>query len=818
MKTFDFHPPDATPIGNTNYSFQTIGGRVHYFANLDPVYSHPEENEHEQSLYIALLAMNRVPVPDLAKAFEKCERTIYRNLRTLRKKGAQAFYHIPQPRGRTAIDADKQAEAEKLLSEGKSIGKTAAELGIHHSTLRHNVKKGWIEYPSAAADADEPETPETAEPESPEAPERIPAPTSRNERDDRDRAAPMGRAAWNVEDRVGVSLGDLKEALPRFDKASCAASGAGVLAALPPLMEEGLPAGAPEYVSVPKGYYASETILSHLAFIILARMTVPEAARLRSPGELGIPLAKDRCPHVKTLRRKIKALAKDRDQLANWAVMLAAKWLEEMSSDGIRFSVDKHFHEYAGRMIRAQRNYMTKRKMSAPSFMTVWLNALGGMPFCCIGKDLNASLVKLIKREIMDFLREIGAVGPDAPNLAKVGEEVRTATEALKEAEAANDPDAIAAAETALSEARAVKPAAAPVFDREAWSPELFLWLDERGVASITWVRGSLGAAWPESEFEEVDVLCHGPLGEGRIRRFLLAERLEELTVDGGTKRERKVVVRHIRRLMPGGKQAAFIATDFSLGLPEVAGAMFSRWSQEIFFKYMIGNFKLGAPAVRQVVDVDPESEVVNPRWREFDRDHKEKKRQISARRDRAGEIKRKAGPEADLEGDSDEAKAFRELENEIASLIREREDLEIKRRGARRMVKAGSLEGKDKIQAFRDNENMFLNLIKMIVYRGESRMGTALQLLGCSRPRSFLRELYKADADVIPDHERGILRVRVIGMADDAADALLAGLFEELNLYETIYPGTNLRMVFEVPPHGNKKRKKLTTKIKQKS
>ena len=130
MKTFDFHPPDATPIGNTNYSFQTIGGRVHYFANLDPVYSHPEENEHEQSLYIALLAMNRVPVPDLAEAFEKCERTIYRNLRTLRKKGAQAFYHVPQPRGRTAIDADKQAEAEKLLSEGKSIGKTAAELGI----------------------------------------------------------------------------------------------------------------------------------------------------------------------------------------------------------------------------------------------------------------------------------------------------------------------------------------------------------------------------------------------------------------------------------------------------------------------------------------------------------------------------------------------------------------------------------------------------------------------------------------------------------------------------------------------------------------
>ena len=73
------------------------------------------------------------------------------------KKGAQAFYQTPKPRGRSAVDADKQAEAENLLFEGKSIGKTAAELGIHHSTLRHNVKMGWIESPSATADAGETE-------------------------------------------------------------------------------------------------------------------------------------------------------------------------------------------------------------------------------------------------------------------------------------------------------------------------------------------------------------------------------------------------------------------------------------------------------------------------------------------------------------------------------------------------------------------------------------------------------------------------------------------------------------------------------------
>ena len=99
----------------------------------------------------------------------------------------------------------------------------------------------------------------------------------------------------------------------------------------------------------------------------------------------------------------------------------------------------------------------------------------------------------------------------------------------------------------------------------------------------------------------------------------------------------------------------------------------------------------------------------------------------------------------------------------------------------------------------------------KMILRHGLENC--SLQMLGCRRPRSFLRELYKADADVIPDHERGILKVRMIGMADDAADALPAGMFEELNMSETIYPGTNLRMVFEVPAHRAKKRIKMASK-----
>ena len=55
-----------------------------------------------------------------------------------------------------------------------------------------------------------------------------------------------------------------------------------------------------------------------------------------------------------------------------------------------------------------------------------------------------------------------------------------------------------------------------------------------------------------------------------------------------------------------------------------------------------------------------------------------------------------------------------------------------------------------------------------------------------------------------------------MIGMADYAAAALPAGMIGELNMSETIHPGTNLRMAFDVPPHREKKRTWLTSKKPQ--
>ena len=47
---------------------------------------------------------------------------------------------------------------------------------------------------------------------------------------------------------------------------------------------------------------------------------------------------------------------------------------------------------------------------------------------------------------------------------------------------------------------------------------------------------------------------------------------------------------------------------------------MFGRWSQEIFFKYMREHYALDRLVSYGVEDLDETTQVVNPAWRQLDR------------------------------------------------------------------------------------------------------------------------------------------------------------------------------------------------------
>ena len=157
-------------------------------------------------------------------------------------------------------------------------------------------------------------------------------------------------------------MGHLTEMRPQFTEPLSAVVGGGVLAGLPMLLKEGLLDRAREFLSLPKGYYGVTTVLLFLAFLTLARVRNPEALRHQAPGEWCAILGLDRCPEVKTLCGKIKALGQDVQRVRDWQASLAAGWMAEEPDVCATLSVDGHVKVYSGRKGKLPKHCVARQK------------------------------------------------------------------------------------------------------------------------------------------------------------------------------------------------------------------------------------------------------------------------------------------------------------------------------------------------------------------------------------------------------------------------------------------------------------------------
>ena len=748
MNTLPVSPPEAAQIGASCFSFASDDGQTVYFSNLEPFDCHGEDDRPAMLLRVARFARHGIPHRDLQAAFGISRTTVHRALDKLRDRGEAAFHEPRRGRGTSAITGETADAANRLLAEGMSGAAAARELGVSVATLNHNRRRGFIGDGMPGGARPRPE-PEVAETETGTASAVREAPLGRSGRDRRDRAAPMGRAARDSAGRVAASAGAMAEAQPRFDEPLSAVACGGVLAALPALLEEGLLQHADRFLSLPKGYYGLTSTLLLLAFLFLARVRNPEALRHEAPGEWGAVLGLDRCPEAKTLRRKVRALAADERRVKGWQDALARDWMADGGDTVATLAVDGHVKVYAGRTGRLPKHFVSRQKLCLPASTSYWVNALGGRPLLCLHKDLDPGMARALEQDVLPALERIGLPGPDAPDL------------------------------TASEDAT---PALTLVFDREGWSPALFKRLARRGVAVITWHKGFRGEDWPEEEFRAVAAPLHGP-GGVQSAEVRLAERRIRLR-DGPE-------VRQIRRLLDTGRQVPLVTTDFGVPMEQAAGALFSRWAQESFFKYMREEFNLDGLPVHGLAGLDPDARVVNPARRELDRRINRMRSRLGTLRNRVADLLRGAPSDA-------AARSAERVAAEIGTLDAEREALKLQRREVPTHVRAAELGEDEMLDALPSGERLLLDVIRMIAYRAETRMMPAVAAAqgGKRRPRRPLAELFRSEADIVPDPENGILRVRILGTASNAGDAAIAGLLDELNRTGTVFPGTGLRLV----------------------
>ena len=546
-------------------------------------------------------------------------------------------------------------------------------------------------------------------------------------RNGRDAEAPMGMAAHDVAGRVAASVGGMAEVQPRFEAASAVACG-GVLTALPALLESGLFRHAAP--GLPKGYYGAATMLLFLCFCFWPGCAPPSicASRRRENGA--------HCSASTVVRKSRRCAASCglsvpmNKRFGRGRRRWPGDWAARDPELAASLCVDGHVKVYAGRKGHLPRHFVSRQKLCLPAATSYWIHALDGAPFLCLHQEVDPGMVRILRETILPELREMGVLPAEA------------------------DPAA---------------PALTLVFDREGWSPALFRHLASCGIACITWRKGRKQPDWPADEFSQHAVPLHGP-GGMREAPALLAERT--VTLPNG------LAVREIRRLTASGHQAPVITTHPGMSTADIAGAMFSRWSQENWFKYMRTEFDLDAMPEHALAAVDDDTQVVNPVRRALDKALGRLRGKATVLRNRLFKAGKQPTTDALLA-------QLAEVECEIGELAG-------KRRSIPKHVAAGSLDETQRLDALPEPMRRFCDTLRMIAYRAETAMMPCIaEAQGKKRnPRAALRALFSTEATILPDYPRKNLTVRILHLANKAHSRHLRPLLETLNATKPYSPG----------------------------
>jgi len=567
-----------------------------------------------------------------------------------------------------------------------------------------------------------------------------------------DQDPPLGVATGRTTERVLASVGKLSEATLQFQRCDDVPLG-GVLCALPALLAVGLLRGVREFFSWPKGYYPLESIFIALAFMALARVRSLEELRYEPPGEWGKLLGLDRIPEVRTMRSKIALLCQEPEASIQWGSQLAQDWMAAHSAEGGFYYIDGHVRVYHGAAALRPRAYVAREQLCLRATLDYWVNAMDGQPFFVVTQDLNERLIQTLQEQIVPRLL---AEAPGQPSDQEL-------------------------------EANKWLHCFVIVFDREGYSPKFFKDMLDQRIAVITYAKRCKATEnWPVEEFVKRNVT----LVNGEEVDFSMAER--------GVKLSNGLWVREVRYRDAGGHQTSIISTDFIHAAEPLAAALFARWCQENFFRYMMHHYALDRFVEYGAEPIPETSLVVNPQRRKLEN---------QIRRERALLTQERAQLSANTlpaQASATQVATFEKQQGQLLASIRQREahltQMKEQRPATPKKVPLKDLPQAERFTRLPTISKHFVDTIKMIAYRAETALvGLAGEKLQRSDDvRSLVRQVLQSSANLIPDEQQRTLTVQVHPLSNHAHNAVLQHLCAQLTETETIYPKTALRLVFE--------------------
>lgn len=608
---------------------------------------------------------------------------------------------IRGPKGPSKLTEAKVAEIVEARAQGASMDAVAAATGVSRDSVSRAL---------------------AAQPLPPPAPAPSPATLE-----------PLARPVPRPAERQAARSGALAEAPPVITQGASLPL-AGALVILPALAATGLiDCATSVYSAARAAFYGLRSLVLTVVFTALVGEPRAEGLTRIAPADLGRLLGLDRAPEVRTLRRRVQALAGE-GRAGELLAALARRHVEGNGAACGVFYADGHVRAYHGNA-RLPKVHLARMRLAMPAEEDTWVADARGDGVLVWNAGPGASLAGELRRVVTEVR---ALVGPDArPTIA---------------------------------------------FDRGGWSPALFAELVAAGFDILTYRKGPKTPE-PRSAFAP-----HVFTDEfGRDHTYLLADRRVRIAYKHKGK-TRHFACRQITRLDPAsGHQTQVLTTRADPDPVPIAHAMFSRWRIENFFRYGRKHYNLDGMDSYAKVDDDATRLVPNPAKRAATARVAEAKAALAAARDAEGAAALAGGR---TKADTKEiAAAFAQATAELARRQAEARAVPAKIPLGQRHPDAKRMDGEAKriLDAIRlatyNAESSLARRLAGLYARAEDE------------GRSLLREIYSspADLEILGDE----LHVRISPLSAPRRTKALAALCEELNATETTYPGTDLRLVY---------------------
>ncbi len=659
------------------------------------------------------------------------------------------------PKGPSRLTDDMVVDIRARRTGGASLRAIAAKVGVSTDTVRRALPPPEPEPEAAAAAVVQAEAVQA------EAVQAQPRPHADADVVDVPLLPVLPEPVDRSGERAAARWGLLEAAEPVFAPAGRVPL-VGLLLAMPALEATGLLSCATAvFGRLRNGFYGLDTVLIEGVLRALAGQPRAEGATRVDPVALDRVLGLDRAPEVKTIRRKITALAatgRAEELLAAMAAAHVAR-LDEANPDLTAiFYVDGHVRAYQGGR-KIAKTHLSRLRFPAPATVETWISDAAGDPVLVVMADPGASLAMELRR----LLPELRAAVGDTRRVL-VG------------------------------------------FDRGGWSPALFAHMHAEGFDVLTWRKVPAEDVDPDlftdvthldetgrkHQWRTADTTVDLPLGERHDGQTFTMRQvsLEVANTKSGRDKDGPAATRQIHILTT--------RTDLPAG--QVIHRMGSRWRQENYFRYARMHFDLDSHDAYATTDDDPTRLVPNPA--------KKKAHQVvltaRGRYERAlaatdaALLAAKSPPPGEIvlitNTDHDDLTA--ELRDADADLDAAQET---HRQVPARLPLAQVNPGQQVLDV---QTKLITHAIRIAAFNTATALARAIRVhTGYARANheahALVRQALTGSGDLDPGD--GTLTVRLDPLPTRRATTAIAELCEHLTATQTRYPGTDLVLRYEV-------------------